>query len=98
MVGVLPGNDAKLRNEYIVFTAHLDHLGKGAPINGDPIYNGAMDNAPGVATLIEVARAMSGKKLKRSIVFAAVAGEEGGLLGSKYLAFRPPMQGRVVAA
>jgi Zn-dependent M28 family amino/carboxypeptidase len=56
-----------------------------------------MDNASGVATLIEVARALSGKKLKRSVIFAAVTGEEGGLLGSKYFAYRPPVQGRIVA-
>jgi Zn-dependent M28 family amino/carboxypeptidase len=97
VVALLPGADEKLRNEYIVLTAHLDHLGKGAPIGGDPIYNGAMDNASGIATLIEVARAMSGKKLRRSVMFAAVTSEEGGLLGSKYLAFRPPLPGKVVA-
>lgn len=97
VAAALPGTDPKLRNEYIVFSAHLDHLGKGAAINGDPIYNGAMDNASGIATLIEVARAMNGKRLKRSVIFAAVTGEEGGLLGSKFFAYRPPMHGRIVA-
>ena len=72
-------------------SAHLDHLGIGAPINGDRIYNGAMDNASGIATLIEVARALSSStpRPKRSIVFAAVAAEEHGLLGSRYFAGEP---------
>jgi hypothetical protein len=93
ILGGLPGTDPKLRSECIVFSAHLDHLGK----RGDSVYNGAMDNASGVATLIEVARALQGKKLKRSVVFAAVTGEESGLLGSKYLAAHPVGAVRVVA-
>jgi Zn-dependent M28 family amino/carboxypeptidase len=97
VVGIVPGSDPALRSEYIVVTAHLDHLGVGAPISGDPIYNGAMDNASGVATLIEVARATRGRKLRRSVLFAAVTAEEGGLLGSKYLAWKPVVQGSVVA-
>ena len=58
IVGVLPGSDPKLKKEYVVVSAHLDHLGIGEPVNGDRIYNGAMDDASGDASLIEIARAM----------------------------------------
>jgi Peptidase family M28 len=85
VIGVLPG----ATTEVIILSAHLDHLGIGGAINGDKIYNGAMDNASGIATLIETARALSAKKLKRTILFAAVTGEEGGLMGSKYFAAHP---------
>ena len=88
---VLPGSDPKLRNEYIVITAHLDHLGRIKSENGDDIANGAMDNAMGVATLLEAARAFveSGNSPQRSILFAAVTGEEEGLLGAEYLVMHP---------
>ena len=78
----------ELKNEYIVLTAHLDHLGRGAAVNGDSIYNGAHDNAVGVGMLLEIARALraSDAKPRRSIVFAAVTAEEKGLLGSDYFA------------
>jgi len=91
VLGILAGSDPKLRNEYIVLTAHLDHLGRIKPVNGDSIANGAMDNAMGVATLLEAARAFveSGTVPKRSIIFAAVTGEEEGLLGSEYLSKHP---------
>ena len=90
VVGILPGTDPKLQNEYVVVTAHLDHLGVGQPVNGDGIYNGAMDNASGVATLIETAAAAAAMKgLKRSIAFVAVTAEEKGLLGSRYFAHKP---------
>ena len=91
VVGLLPGSDPALGREHVVLTAHLDHVGVGAPINGDRIYNGAMDNASGIATLIEVARALGSSTLrpKRSIVFAAVTAEEHGLLGSRYFAGEP---------
>jgi Zn-dependent M28 family amino/carboxypeptidase len=91
IVGVLPGSDPALAREHVVLTAHLDHVGIGAPIDGDRIYNGAMDNASGIATLIEVARALgsSAPRPKRSIVFAAVTAEEHGLLGSRYFAGEP---------
>jgi Zn-dependent M28 family amino/carboxypeptidase len=91
VVGILPGSDATLKNEYIVLSAHLDHLGVGAPVNGDGVFNGAMDNGAGIATLIETAVAMhaSGRPLKRSIVFLAVTAEEKGLLGSRYFAAHP---------
>lgn len=92
VIGVLPGSDPKLKSEYVVFSAHLDHLGVGQPVPSNPddrIYNGAMDNASGIASMIEVAKSLGGKKLKRSVLFAAVTGEEGGLLGSKFFANMP---------
>src|SRR4029453_18080126 len=91
VVGIYEGSDPRLRTEYVVMSAHLDHVGIGRVINGDSIYNGAMDDASGVASLIEVARLLkeSGASPKRSIVFVAVTAEEKGLLGSKYYAARP---------
>jgi Zn-dependent M28 family amino/carboxypeptidase len=103
VVGILPGADAKLRNEYVVLSAHLDHLGVGQAESGqtrDLIYNGAMDNAAGIATLVETAAAIraSGKTFKRTIVFLAVTAEEKGLLGSRYYATRPAAPGTTVVA
>jgi Zn-dependent M28 family amino/carboxypeptidase len=91
VAGVLPGSDPQLKNEYVVLSAHLDHLGIGGEINGDRIYNGAMDNASGVASLIEIARNANALREhpKRSLLFVAVTGEEKGLLGSKYFAYHP---------
>jgi len=91
VAGVFEGSDPKLKNEYVVLSAHLDHVGVGEPINGDRIYNGAMDNASGVATLIEMARALKASKTRprRSVLFVAVTGEEKGLLGSRYFAALP---------
>ena len=99
IVGVLPGSDPGLRNEYVILSAHLDHLGIGAPVNGDSIYNGAMDDASGDASLIEIARAIknSGAKPKRSILFLSVTGEEKGELGSQYFAAHPTVSGPIVA-
>ena len=99
LAGVLPGSDAKLKDEYVVLSAHLDHLGVGQPVNGDKIYNGAMDDASGIASLIEVARAMRDSKArpKRSILFLAVTAEEKGLLGSEYFAAHPTVKGHIVA-
>jgi len=99
IAGVLPGGDPKLKNEYVIISAHLDHLGIGAPVNGDKIYNGAMDDASGDASLIEIARAMqkSGAKPKRSILFLSVTGEEKGELGSEYFAAHPTVSGPIVA-
>jgi Zn-dependent M28 family amino/carboxypeptidase len=93
VVGILPGSDATLKDEYVVLSAHLDHLGVGAPVNGDRIFNGAMDNGAGIATLIETAAAIraSGRPLKRSVVFLAVTAEEKGLLGSRYFAAHPTL-------
>ncbi len=94
VVGVLPGSDPKLKDEYVVLGAHLDHIGVGKPINGDSINNGAMDDASGIATIIEVARglAVGPGTLKRSVLFLAVCGEEKGLLGSKYFANHPTVK------
>ena len=91
VVGMIEGSDPLLKNEYVVFTAHLDHLGVVKEKSGDNIFNGAMDNASGVATLIETARlfAQMDVKPKRSILFVAVTGEEKGLLGSDYFAQNP---------
>ena len=91
VVGVLAGTDPTLKSEYVVVSAHLDHVGVGEPINGDRIYNGAMDNASGIAAILEVATALheSGEKPKRSILFVAVTGEEKGLLGSRYFVAHP---------
>ena len=94
VVAQLRGSDAKLRDEYVVYSAHLDHLGIGEPVNGDKIYNGAMDNASGSAALLETARAYSNMKMRprRSILFLSVTGEEDGLLGSDYFARYPTVQ------
>jgi Zn-dependent M28 family amino/carboxypeptidase len=91
VVGVRPGSDASLKNEYVVLSAHLDHVGVGEPINGDRIYNGAMDDASGVASLLDIAAALNENKTqtKRSLLFVAVTGEEKGLLGSRYFAAHP---------
>jgi Zn-dependent M28 family amino/carboxypeptidase len=90
VAAVLPGADPALAREHVVLTAHLDHVGVGAAVNGDRIYNGAMDNASGIATLIETARALAaGPRPKRSILFVAVTAEEHGLLGSRAFAGDP---------
>jgi Zn-dependent M28 family amino/carboxypeptidase len=99
VIGILRGTDPALRSEYIVISAHLDHVGVGAPINGDAIYNGAMDNASGIATLLETAAAAAATGgFKRSLVFAAVTAEEKGLLGSRYFANRIPIAGGTLVA
>ncbi|THD61665.1 MAG: M20/M25/M40 family metallo-hydrolase [Phenylobacterium sp.] len=100
VVGILPGTDPKLKAQYVVVSAHLDHLGVGEPIKGDKVYHGAMDNAAGVASLIETAKGLrkAGKPLKRSIVFVAIAGEEKGLLGSKAFAEHPTVPKAAIVA
>jgi Zn-dependent M28 family amino/carboxypeptidase len=94
VIGILRGADPRLRAEFVAVTAHLDHLGNHPPANGgDPIYNGAYDNASGIASLIEIARGLaSGPRPKRSVVFVALTGEEKGLQGSQYFVRHPPMQ------
>jgi Zn-dependent M28 family amino/carboxypeptidase len=89
VVGIVRGRDPALADEFVVLTAHLDHVGIGAAINGDTIYNGAMDNASGIATLIESAKAVAAARPKRSVVFVAVTAEEKGLLGSRFYALNP---------
>jgi Zn-dependent M28 family amino/carboxypeptidase len=100
LAGVLKGSDLVLSKQYVIISAHLDHLGIGEPVNGDKIYNGAMDDASGIASLIEVAKAMkdSGAKPKRSILFLAVTGEEKGLLGSQYFAGHPTVDAKSIVA
>ncbi|MDR1201944.1 MAG: M28 family peptidase [Tannerellaceae bacterium] len=89
VVGILPGSD--LKDEYIVYSAHWDHLGIGTPINGDSIYNGADDNASGVAALFVIANKFRQlpEPPRRSILFLSVTGEESGLLGSEYYVEHP---------
>jgi Zn-dependent M28 family amino/carboxypeptidase len=91
IVAKLPGSDPKLKDEYVVLSAHIDHLGIGEPINGDRIYNGAMDNGSGSALILDIANSLqhSQTKLKRSLLFLWVTAEEKGLLGSKYFAANP---------
>jgi Zn-dependent M28 family amino/carboxypeptidase len=93
VIGLVPGNDPALRGEYLLYTAHLDHLGVRQGESGEEIYNGAYDNAAGVATLLEVARAMASGPVKpgRSVIFAALTGEEKGLQGSFYLSNNMPV-------
>jgi hypothetical protein len=100
IVGKLEGGDATFKNEYVVYSAHLDHLGIGEPVKGDSIYNGALDNASGSAILLEVARAFSRMKTRprRSILFLSVTGEEAGLLGSDYFAHYPTVNKTSVVA
>lgn len=101
VVGVLPGTDPRLKREYVVLSAHLDHLGIGRPVDGDNIYNGAMDNASGIASLIEIAKELSASanRPKRSILFAAWTGEENGMLGSRYFVAHPSVKlDEIVAA
>jgi Zn-dependent M28 family amino/carboxypeptidase len=87
----LEGSDAQLRDEYVIYTAHWDHLGRGAAVDGDDIYNGALDNASGVAMLLEIARGFTTvmPRPKRSILFLMVGAEEQGLLGSQHYAEQP---------
>jgi len=91
VVAKLPGSDPALAGEYVVLSAHADHVGIGEPINGDRIYNGAMDNASGVALLLDLAANLKAhaERLRRSVLFVVVTAEEKGLLGSKYFAAHP---------
>ncbi len=99
LIGVIPGSDPALKDEYIVYVAHLDHFGIGNPVKGDSIYNGAHDNASGVAIVLEIARAFASLPVapKRSIVIAIVTGEESGLLGSDYFVNNPTVKGTLIA-
>jgi hypothetical protein len=99
IVARLTGRDPKLKGQYVVVSAHLDHLGIGAPINGDAIYNGAMDDASGVATVLDIAdRLKRAAKPRRSVLFLIVTAEEKGLLGSHYFARHPTVpRGSLVA-
>ncbi len=96
VAGIYEGRE----KEYIVVSAHLDHVGIGGAINGDRIYNGAMDDASGVASLIEIARHLKTSKarLRRSVLFVAVTGEEKGLQGSRYFSIHPTVPARSIVA
>jgi hypothetical protein len=100
VIGIIRGSDPELANEYVVYTAHLDHVGTGVPIDGDTIYNGMYDNAMGSAQLIETARAFAAmpEPPRRSIVFIALTGEERGLVGSDYFAHYPTLPGDAIVA
>ena len=93
VVGMVRGSDPALRDEYLVYSAHLDHVGITAPVDGDAINNGAFDNASGIAVMLEIARAFGAlePKPKRSILFLATTGEEKGLRGADYFANNPPV-------
>lgn len=103
VAAMIEGSDPKLKDEYVVLSAHLDHEGMREPPEDDPdadvIYNGAMDNATGIATMLEAARKFTedGTRPKRSVLFVAVTAEEKGLLGSDYFARSPSVDGEMVA-
>jgi len=95
----LEGHDPKLRSEYVAVSAHLDHYGIGAPVNGDKIYNGAMDDASGVASVLDIAhRLKQGPPLRRSVLFLFFTAEEKGLLGSSYYAKRSTVPQKNIVA
>jgi Zn-dependent M28 family amino/carboxypeptidase len=100
VIAKLPGRDPVLKNEYVVLSAHIDHLGIGAPVNGDSIYNGAMDNGSGSALLLDIAAHLKEhpEKLRRSVLFVFVTAEEKGLLGSRYFAAHATVNARSIVA
>ena len=99
VIAMLPGSDAKLKTEAVMYTAHYDHLGIRPDMPGDNIYNGADDNATGCGILLEMARAYAtaAQRPRRSILFASVTAEEQGLLGSEYLGKHPPIPAGKIA-
>ncbi len=100
VVGIIPGSDPVLKDQVVVLSAHLDHVGVGRPVKGDTIYNGAMDNAVGVSMLLEIAKTIqeSGKRPRRTLLFIALAAEEKGLIGSDYFAQFPTVpKGAIIA-
>jgi len=100
VVAKFTGSDPVLKNEFVVLSAHIDHVGIGAPINGDRIYNGAMDNGSGSALVMDIAASLKAhpEKLQRSILFLLVTAEEKGLLGSKYFAAHPTVASKSIIA
>ncbi len=98
VVGMIAGTDPQLKNEFVVHSAHLDHIGISTKIKGDSIYNGAHDNASGVACALEIAKLYKNAKLKRSVLIALVTAEEMGLLGSAYFASNPPVDKKNIVA
>lgn len=98
VVGRLSGTDAALASEHIVYTAHLDHVGRGAEVDGDDIYNGAFDNALGTAVMLEAATELVATPApKRTLLFVALTAEERGLLGAEHFASNPGVEGTLVA-
>ncbi|GAC1618470.1 MAG: M20/M25/M40 family metallo-hydrolase [Candidatus Acidiferrum sp.] len=100
VIAKLTGSDPALKNEFVVLSAHIDHIGIGAPVNGDRIYNGAMDDGSGSALLLDMAADLKKhpEKLKRSVLFVLVTAEEKGLLGSKYFAAHPTVEANSIVA
>ncbi len=98
VLGVVRGTDPALADEYVVYTAHLDGLGRGVPVDGDEIYNGAYDNALGIALMLETARVFAAHPPRRSVLFLAVTAEEKGLLGSDYFAHYPTVPLEAIVA
>jgi Zn-dependent M28 family amino/carboxypeptidase len=100
VVAKIPGTDPVLKDEYVVLSAHIDHVGIGEPINGDRIYNGAMDDGSGSALVLDMADSFKKhpEKLRRSLLLVLVTGEEKGLLGSKYFAAHPTVPVKAMAA
>jgi hypothetical protein len=92
VIGILPGTDARLKHEIVLFSAHLDHLGIGEPVNGDKIYNGADDDASGCAAVLELARALThSRHPKRTVLFVFFGSEETGGQGNQYFLAHPPV-------
>lgn len=100
VAAVLRGDDPRLRDEYVVLSAHLDHLGVGVPEGDDEVYNGAYDNAMGVSITLEIARVLSEapRRPRRSILFLLVAAEESGLLGAEYFVHNPTVPAGAIVA
>jgi hypothetical protein len=100
VVAKLEGSDPKLKNEYVVFSAHIDGLGIGEPVKGDKIYNGALDNASGCAALLDIAAALkkNSMRLRRSVLFVFFTAEESGMEGSKYFTTHPTVDPKSMAA
>jgi len=92
VAAMIEGSDPILKNEVIVFSAHLDHDGIGREVDGDKIYNGAFDNASGTAVIMEVARALQANPPRRSVMFLSVTAEEKGLIGAQYFAHNPTVK------
>jgi len=100
VIAKLPGTDPTLKDEFVVLSAHIDHIGVGEPINGDKIYNGAMDNAAGTAVVLDMAADLKAhpESLKRSVLFVIFTAEEKGLLGSKYFNAHPSVPQKSIVA
>jgi aminopeptidase YwaD len=98
-VGILRGSDLLLQHHALLFSAHLDHLGIGVPVNGDNIYNGADDDASGTTAVLEIARVLGrGRRPRRTVIFALFGSEEMGALGSSYFRDHPPVPLKEIAA